>query len=318
MPSFSPARVVDRRANKKIRRTPIWGIGMRNDHRLTRRSTLLGAAGVAAAGLVGGPGIAAAFKYQATPQATPISRVPLWQTAWQRGIVFGTSAATWQLEDPDYAQLVEHEAAILFTEDDLLWWRLRPTPDSELDFQFADQFIAFAERNRQLVLGAHLVWDEGFGEEWTEDDLWGMDEETARRLLFETVEQVVGRYRGRVAGWIVVNEAIDAHEQDGYAGTTPGTRPSGPPTPKSPSISPTTRIPTPPCCSTSSGSRPTTSLTVPPISEPRRYSCSTSCSTPRLQYMRSGCRRTCRRMASPRSSTWRGTSNSSPRLPIEA
>jgi endo-1,4-beta-xylanase len=141
--------------------------------------------------------------------------VPLWQTAWQHGIVFGTSAATWQLEDPDYAQLVEHEAAILFTEDDLLWWRLRPTPESELDFQYADQFMAFAEQNRQLVLGAHLVWDEGFGEEWTEDDLWGMDEETARRLLFETVEQVVGRYRGRVTGWIVVNEAIDAHEQDG-------------------------------------------------------------------------------------------------------
>ena len=141
--------------------------------------------------------------------------MPLWQTAWQHGIVFGTSAATWQLEDPEYAQLVEHEAAILFTEDDLLWWRLRPTPDSALDFQYADQFMAFAERNQQLVLGAHLVWDEGFGEEWTEDDLWGMDEETARRLLFETVEQVVGRYRGRVAGWIVVNEAIDAHEEDG-------------------------------------------------------------------------------------------------------
>jgi endo-1,4-beta-xylanase len=187
---------------------------MREAHRLTRRSALLGAAGVTAAGLIGGPGIAAA--YQATPQATPISRVPLWQTAWQHGIVFGTSAATWQLEDPDYAQLVEHEAAILFTEDDLLWWRLRPTPDSELDFQYADQFMAFAEQNRQLVLGAHLVWDEGFGEEWTEDDLWGMDEETARRLLFETVEQVVGRYRARVAGWIVVNEAIDAHEEDGW------------------------------------------------------------------------------------------------------
>ncbi|MDF2762699.1 MAG: hypothetical protein K0S83_1433, partial [Thermomicrobiales bacterium] len=186
---------------------------MRIAHRLTRRSALLGAAGVAAAGLVGGQKTAAA--YQATPQATPISRVPLWQTAWQHGIVFGTSTTTWQLEDPDYAQVVEHEAAILFTEDDLLWWRLRPTPDSDLDFQYADQFMAFAERNRQLVLGAHLVWDEGFGEEWTEDDLWGLDEESARGLLFDTIEQVVGRYRGRVAGWIVVNEAIDAHEEDG-------------------------------------------------------------------------------------------------------
>ena len=66
-----------------------------------------------------------------------------------------------------------------------------------------------------MVFAAHLVWDEGFGEEWTEDDLWGMDEETARRLILETIEQVVGRYRGRVAAWVVVNEAIDAHEEDG-------------------------------------------------------------------------------------------------------
>ncbi|HLL50942.1 MAG TPA: endo-1,4-beta-xylanase [Thermomicrobiales bacterium] len=184
-----------------------------NDDLLTRRSMLLRATGAAAVGLVGGARIGAA--QDATPQATPISRVPLWQTAWENGIVCGTSTTTWQLEDVDYTRLVEHEAAILFTEDDLLWWRLRPTPDTALDFQYADQFMAFAEEHRQLVFAAHLVWDEGFGEEWTENDLWGMDEETARRLILETIEQVVGRYRGRVAAWVVVNEAIDAHEEDG-------------------------------------------------------------------------------------------------------
>jgi endo-1,4-beta-xylanase len=184
-----------------------------HDHRLTRRSALLGTAGSVAVGLIGGQQAGAV--QDATPRATPISRLPLWQTAWEHGIVFGTSTTTWQLEDADYAQLVAHEAAILFTEDDLLWWRLRPTPDSELDFHYADQFMAFAERHRQLVLAAHLVWDEGFGEEWTEDDLWGMDEEMARGLILDTIDAVVGRYRGRVAAWVVVNEAIDAHEEDG-------------------------------------------------------------------------------------------------------
>jgi endo-1,4-beta-xylanase len=141
--------------------------------------------------------------------------MPLWLPASERGIVFGTSLATWQAEDAEYLQLVDHEAAILFTEDDLLWWRLRPTPNSPLDFQYGDRFMALAEQHRQLVFGAHLVWDEGFGEGWTDDDLWGMDEETARRLMLDTVQAVVERYRGRVAGWVVVNEAIDAHEDDG-------------------------------------------------------------------------------------------------------
>ncbi|HYH12368.1 MAG TPA: endo-1,4-beta-xylanase, partial [Thermomicrobiales bacterium] len=88
-------------------------------------------------------------------------------------------------------------------------------PDAELDFEYGDQFFALAEEQQQLVFGAHLVWDEGFGEGWTDDDIWGMDEATAREVLFGTVEAVVDRYRGRVAGWVVVNEVIDAHEGDG-------------------------------------------------------------------------------------------------------
>lgn len=138
-----------------------------------------------------------------------------WQPALERGLVFGTSLATWQAEDKEYRELVAHEAAVLLTEDDLLWWRLRPTPDSELDFQYGDRFMALAEDRQRLVFGDHLVPDEGFGEGWTDDDLWGMDEETARRFMLGTVQAVVGRYRGRVAGWVVVNEVIDAHEEDG-------------------------------------------------------------------------------------------------------
>ena len=43
-----------------------------------------------------------------------------------------------------------------------------------------------------------------------------MDEEAARRLLFDTVEQVVGRYRGRIAGWIVVKTFLDYVSRHGF------------------------------------------------------------------------------------------------------
>ena len=78
-------------------------------------------------------------------------------------------------------RLVDHEAGILFTEDDLLWWRLKPAPDAELDFQYGDRFFEIAEQQGQLVFGAHLVWDEGFGEGWTDDDIWGLDEDGRKR-----------------------------------------------------------------------------------------------------------------------------------------
>jgi endo-1,4-beta-xylanase len=134
---------------------------------------------------------------------------PLWQIAAEHGLAYGSSAATWQLADPQYRRLYQREAGVLFTEDDLLWWRLRPSPDSALRFKHADEIVDFAHREGMLVLGAHLVWDEGFGDGWTDEDLFGMHPGSAADLLFGTIDEVVGRYRGRVAGWIVVNEAVD-------------------------------------------------------------------------------------------------------------
>jgi endo-1,4-beta-xylanase len=176
---------------------------MSEAQQLSRRSLLLGAAGLAAAGVVGAAVPAAGSTSAGTGSG---GRTPLYRLARRRGIAYGTSAATWQLEDAEYAALVAREAAILFTEDDLLWYRLKPTPDSPLDFSFGDQIVGFAERHGMLVFGAHLVWDEGFGEGWTEDDLWGLERAEARRLLFGTVRAVVRHYRGRVDVWSVANE----------------------------------------------------------------------------------------------------------------
>ena len=173
--------------------------------RLTRRSALLGAAGVAAAALVAAAPVAEARGW----------RQPLWRAAQARGIVFGTAFSTRLLEDRGYSALVDREATLLFTEDDLLWYKLRPRPGAALDFAFADRFYAVASRQRQLVFGAHLVWDEGFGEGCPEGYLSALGPAEARTLLYGTVEAVVRRYRGRTAGWIVVNEAIDANEDDG-------------------------------------------------------------------------------------------------------
>jgi endo-1,4-beta-xylanase len=191
---------------------------------LTRRSFLAGAVGIGATTLIGcstpdrqptaSPSAAAPTEpspIECAPAAPGDgSMTPLWRIAAERGIVYGSSAATWQLTDPQYRRLFAREASILFTEDDLLWYRLRPTPDSGLDFTYADRIVSFAERQNMLLFGAHLVWDEGFGEGWSDDDLRNLEEDEARRLLFGTVEAVVDRYRGRVAGWIVVNEALDS------------------------------------------------------------------------------------------------------------
>ena len=181
---------------------------------LTRRSFLSGAAGVASAGLVGCSGSESpsgparpAIDCPALEDAA--GRSALWQIAYERGLVYGSSTATWQLSDAEYRRLFAEHAAILFTEDDLLWYRLRPAPESGLDFAFGDQIAGFTRRQDMLMFGAHLVWDEGFGEGWSDRDLWGMDERTARSVLFDTIDAVARRYRGQVVGWVVANEVLD-------------------------------------------------------------------------------------------------------------
>ena len=181
---------------------------------ITRRRLLAGAAGaglVAAAGCTG--------DRQDGGSARPGAELRACDE--ETGVVYGSSAATWQLSDAAYRRLFAREADILFTEDDLLWYRVRPTPEAEIDFSYADKIVRFAERNDMLVFGAHLVWDEGFGEGWTEEDLWGMDESTARRMLFGTLEQLVRRYRGRIDAWSVVNEAIGTDGSDGLRTDVP-------------------------------------------------------------------------------------------------
>ncbi|WP_148574786.1 endo-1,4-beta-xylanase [Nocardioides caldifontis] len=179
---------------------------------VSRRSLLVGAAAAAAAGVASGVA-APAVAGTGAPSLPPTGRAPLWKQAARKGIVFGSSIATWQL-DKGYPRLHAREAGLLFTEDDLLWYQLKPSPDAPLNFGPGDQIIDFAESNKQLTIGAHLAWDEGFGEGWTDDDLWGLSRKEARRLLYGVIRKQVAHYKGRMNGWIVANEVTDPEERN--------------------------------------------------------------------------------------------------------
>jgi endo-1,4-beta-xylanase len=189
---------------------------MSDDHTIARRSVLLGAAGATAASLVGVmPDIANATDLRAA------GRPPLWFQAERKGIVFGSSIATWQL-DPQYRKLFAHEAGLLWPEDDLLWYQLKPTPDSPLDFSHGDQIFRFARQNHQLRVGNFLVWDEGFGEGWRRKDLWGLSKKEAEKLLYGVARKLVEHYKGELKAWIVANEVTDPEgDKQGFRTNVP-------------------------------------------------------------------------------------------------
>lgn len=176
-------------------------ITRRGARSVSRRAALR----AAAVAIIGG----AATSVGTASAAADLGGLPaLWRIADRRGIQFGSSTSTWQVADRAYAALHARQSRLLLTEDDLLWYRLKPTPDAPLEFERADRIVRFAQSGGQRVLGAHLVWDQGFGHGWSHHDLWGMSGSEARHTLFGTVRAVVARYRDSIGTWSVVNEAV--------------------------------------------------------------------------------------------------------------
>jgi endo-1,4-beta-xylanase len=199
------------------------------DRTLSRRLLLGGAAagGLALAIGASAPSATAAAVIPSAP-AGPITRrypakTPLWKIGADARLAYGTSHSSRLFDDTAYGDLVDAEAAILFTEDDLLWYQLKPTPDSPLDFSYGDKLYARAQRDHQLVFAAHLVWDEGFGDGWGEDfsTLYDLSHDDASDLLFGVEKALVKRYRGRTAGWIVANEVTDPEGENGFRTEVP-------------------------------------------------------------------------------------------------
>jgi endo-1,4-beta-xylanase len=89
------------------------------------------------------------------------------------------------------------------------WEVIHPEPDT-YDFDAADAFVDFAERNDMRVIGHTLVWHSQTPH-WVFEDEDG--EPLGRDALIERmrdhINTVAGRYAGRIHGWDVVNEALN-------------------------------------------------------------------------------------------------------------
>ena len=120
------------------------------------------------------------------------------------------------LKEPEYRIAFETYCQQLTTEYGLFWDYLRPTRD-QFVFDYADKVLAFADINEMTMRGHTLVWY-GAMPAWTKEIASAAE---AERELTRHIEKVVGRYRGRIKTWHVVNEPIDDAK-----GNSAGLRPS--------------------------------------------------------------------------------------------
>ncbi len=91
----------------------------------------------------------------------------------------------------------------------LKWGPLHPKPD-EYDFSAADAYVAFGEKYKLWIVGHCLIWH-AQTPKWVFEDAQGKpaSREVLLQRMHDHIKTVVGRYKGRIAGWDVVNEAFN-------------------------------------------------------------------------------------------------------------
>ncbi|HTE45620.1 MAG TPA: endo-1,4-beta-xylanase [Gemmatimonadaceae bacterium] len=116
------------------------------------------------------------------------------------------------------AALIKAQFNTISPENVLKWEAVHPRPGT-FDFTRSDKFVAFGEANNMFVVGHTLVWHSQVPR-WVFQDARGqpLGRDSLLNRMREHIFAVVGRYKGRIKGWDVVNEAL---EEDGSLRKSP-------------------------------------------------------------------------------------------------
>lgn len=146
----------------------------------------------------------------AFPLSSNATEIPkLREIALAKGLLFGTAVSDSQLHRTNFASLLLDQCSILVAENAMKWRATHPEQD-RFDFTQADFFMDFAESHHLHARGHNLCWHE-HNPPWLDS---AITQQNAVSLLTTHIQTVVGRYKGRVHSWDVLNEVIDPTQKN--------------------------------------------------------------------------------------------------------
>lgn len=108
----------------------------------------------------------------------------------------------------DETELVKKQFNAVVAENCMKSERIHPEEDT-YDFSLPDKFVAFGEENGMWINGHTLIWHSQVPEWFFEDSSGNtVSRDVLIRRMKDHIQTVVGRYKGRVNTWDVVNEAV--------------------------------------------------------------------------------------------------------------
>lgn len=135
---------------------------------------------------------------------------------YKNDFLIGTAIGSRTLMQPDteMLDLIAREFNQVTSENAMKWSSIHPKEDV-WKFEEADKLMEFAEKNKMAVQGHVLVWHSQVPRDiFTDADGNTASKELLLKRMESHIQTVVGRYKGRIRSWDVVNESITP--EDGY------------------------------------------------------------------------------------------------------
>jgi endo-1,4-beta-xylanase len=138
------------------------------------------------------------------------TETPALKDLMPKGILVGAAINQRQSDGVDRAgaAIVARQFNTTTPENLLKFQSVHPAAD-RFTFDAQDRYVAFGETHGMTVIGHNLVWHQQTPA-WVFEGANGApaDRDTLLARMREHISTVVGRYRGRIHGWDVVNEAL--------------------------------------------------------------------------------------------------------------
>jgi endo-1,4-beta-xylanase len=127
--------------------------------------------------------------------------------AFRMGVAVSNEALDQQIAPQ--LNLIEHEFNSVTGENAMKWGVIRPD-GRNWQWERADRLADFATRHRMALVGHTLVWHSQIPTSvFVDSSANPLSRGALLSRMQEHIDTLVGRYRGRVWAWDVVNEAID-------------------------------------------------------------------------------------------------------------
>ncbi len=136
---------------------------------------------------------------------------PTLKSAFKNDFLIGAALneAAFTGRNTNAVALIQAQFDTISPENVLKWEPVHPQPN-KYNFGQADRYVEFGLKNRMFIIGHNLIWHEQTPKWVFQDDKGNpIGRDALLKRMRDHIFAVAGRYRGKIGGWDVVNEALN-------------------------------------------------------------------------------------------------------------